>query len=320
MKSFFGSLRLFLILSITHFLTISVCAQERPAGAVFAGHQPSPERNVVVAWQHLPGHDWAPLALRNSPFPHPSRDHGYTYAENPADSTTRRIFPRHPHYDDSTAIVIIPQGYRLVEGGNDLIIHFHGWWNDVDSVMKSFGLAQQLLASRKNAILILAQGPYRAPDSRGGKMEDENGLRQFVEEILQILKAEKKISSGRIGRLILSAHSGGYRPAAFAVEKGGLSGHIRELFLFDAFYGQYEKFIPWLKQSRENHLRSIYTGHLAGEHQDFITMLEKENLLYTDQLSAEAKIVLQPAAVCHNCVMAENFRKWLEVSCFENIH
>jgi len=25
----------------------------------------------------------------------------------------------------------------------------------------------------------------------------------------------------------------------------------------------YEKFIPWLKQNRKNHLRSIYTEHLA---------------------------------------------------------
>jgi len=316
MKSFFCFLRLFLILSVTQFLTIGVFAQERPAGSAA---RPSRDRNSIVVWQHLPDHQWARLYLRQALFPHPSRDQGYTYADNSADSTTRKIFPRHPHYDDSTAIVIIPPGYRLVEGGNDLIIHFHGWWNDVDSVMKSFGLVRQLLASRKNAILILAQGPYRAPDSRGGKMEDENGLRRFVEEILQILKAERRIDSGKIGRIILSAHSGGYRPTAFAVEKGGLSEHIRELFLFDAFYGQYEKFIPWLKQNRKNHLRSIYTGHLAADHQDFMKMLTAEKLVHTDRLSAAAQIVLMPTAACHDCVMEENFKKWLEASCFESM-
>ncbi len=277
---------------------------------VFA--QPSPDAS---GWRHLPDYDWAHLHLRQAPFPHPSRGHGYTYAPNPTDTTTRKFFPRHPHYDDSTALVIIPRGYHLVGGGNDLIVHFHGWWNEVDSVMKAFGLVEQLFASRKNAILVLAQGPFRAPDSHGGKMEEDNGLRRFVEEILQILTTENKISAAKIGRLILSAHSGGYRPAAFAVEKGGLAKNIRELFLFDAFYGQYEKFIPWLRQNRKNRLRSIYTEHLAGEHQEFVKMLKNEKLNYTDQLSAEAKIVLMPTAVCHNCVMEGNFKKWLEISC-----
>jgi hypothetical protein len=273
----------------------------------------------AIAWQRSPGYEWARLYLRYSPFPHPSRDNGYTYQESAADSTTKKIFPRHPHYDDSTAIIVIPQGYHLVGGGNDLIIHFHGWWNEVDSVMKTFGLVEQLLASRKNAILVLAQGPHRAPDSRGGKMEDEGGLRRFVEEILQTLKTEKKIASNKIGRVILSAHSGGYRPTAFAVANGGLAEHIRELFLFDAFYANYDKFIPWLKQTKKNHLRSIYTEHLADEHQDFMKMLEKEKLKYTDQLSSGARIVLMPTTVCHNCVIEENFKKWLEVSCLATL-
>jgi hypothetical protein len=99
------------------------------------------------------------------------------------------------------------------------------------------------------------------------------------------------------------------------VANGGLAEHIRELFLFDAFYAHYDKFIPWLKQNLQNHLRSIYTEHLAGEHQDFVKMLQAENLKYTDQLAANEPIVLLPTTVCHNCVMEENFREWLEVSC-----
>ncbi len=281
---------------------------------VAAAQEPS-----IVAWQRLPAGEWARLYLRHSPFPHPSRDNGYTYQENDADSTRKKFFPRHPHYDDSTAIVVIPQGYHLVNGSNDLVIHFHGWWNGVDSVMKAFGLVQQLVESRKSAILVLAQGPYRAPDSHGGKMEDKGGLRRFVEEILQTLKAEKKIDTDKIGRLILSAHSGGYRPAAFAVANGGLAGRVRELFLFDAFYAHYDKFIPWLEQNKQHRLRSIYTDHLAAEHQDFIKMLRTKKLKYTDRLSASAQIVLMPTTVCHNCVMEENFKKWLEVSCLATI-
>lgn len=269
---------------------------------------------TAVDWQHFPAGEWARLYLHNAPFPHASRDSGYTYVGSSSDASTRKFFPRHPHYDDSTAIVIIPKGYHVVNGGNDLIIHFHGWWNDVDSVMEKFGLVQQLVESRKNAILVLVQGPYRAPDSHGGKMEAVGGFRRLVEEILTVLKAEKKIDSENIGRIIISAHSGGYRPAVYAVANGGLAGHIREVFLFDAFYSEYEKFLPWLKQNNANRLRSIYTEHLAAEHRDFIKLLKKEKLNYEDRLSAEAQIVLLPTAICHNCVMEGNFQKWLEVS------
>jgi hypothetical protein len=299
----------FLFFWLSRFLLVfqllkGVAAAQEPAG---------------VDWQRLSAGQWTRLHLQHAPFPHPSRDHGYTYQENAADSTAKKFFSRHPHYDDSTVIVVIPQGYYPAGGANDLIIHFHGWWNDVDSVMKTFGLAEQLIASRRNAILVLAQGPYRAPDSRGGKMEDEGGLRRFVEEILQILKNAKKIDNGKIGRIILSAHSGGYRPTAFAVAKGGLAEHIRELFLFDAFYAHYDKFIPWLKKNPQNHLRSIYTEHLAAAHEDFMKLLANEKLAHTEQLSAGAQIVLIPTTNCHNCVMKENFRKWLEVSCLARI-
>jgi len=46
--------------------------------------------------------------------------------------------------------------------------------------------------------------------------------------------------------------------------------------------------------------------------------LQKEKLKYTDQRSAQNKIVL-PTAVCHNCVMEDNFKKWLEVSCLATV-
>ncbi|MCI0698852.1 hypothetical protein L0337_43480 [candidate division KSB1 bacterium] len=45
----------------------------------------------ALIWQHSPDYVWARLFLRHSPFPHPSRDNGYTYQENAADSTTKKF-------------------------------------------------------------------------------------------------------------------------------------------------------------------------------------------------------------------------------------
>ncbi|MDZ7317885.1 MAG: class A beta-lactamase-related serine hydrolase [candidate division KSB1 bacterium] len=257
-------------------------------------------------WNPFPGGSWTRIFLRNAPFPHPSRQSGYTYRD--------QFFPFEPHYSDSSVIVIIPDGYSASTDGNDLVIHFHGWHNDVLQVMEQFNLAQQFIASRKNALLILAQGPYRASDSDGGKMEDNGGLKRLVEEILQRLTTEKQITNPTIGKVILSAHSGGYRPALLSLARGQLDNHITEVWLFDAFYAQTELLVPWLKQNKRNRLRSIYTEHLAPEHEAFIARLKKARLSYATTFAPSSRIVLSPTSVCHDCVMEKWFQTWLAAS------
>ena len=259
-----------------------------------------------IDWNSFPGGEWARIFLKNSPFPHPSRKDGYQYQE--------KFFPYDPHYSDSSAVVVFPKGFFEHNDAIDFIIHFHGWNNDVLNVMEKFDMVQQLVASKKNAILVFAQGPYRASDSDGGKMEDEGGLLKFVEEILQILKAENRIENTKIGNIIISAHSGGYRPAILSLANGNLHNNVKELFLFDAFYALTDQLIPWLKQDQNNRLRSIYTKHLAEEHQNFINLLNKENLTYSEQFNPTTQIILSPTDVCHSCVIENTFQLWLKGS------
>ncbi|MCX8010669.1 MAG: hypothetical protein N3A61_05905, partial [Ignavibacteria bacterium] len=47
------------------------------------------------------------------------------------------------------------------------------------------------------------------------------------------------------GNIILSGHSGGYHVISFILMRGGLNQNIKEIFLFDALYGQTEKFVYW---------------------------------------------------------------------------
>lgn len=262
-----------------------------------------------IDWFNFPGGAWARLPLRHAPYPHPSRADGHLYHGT--------FYPAYPHYSDSSAVVVIPDGYRPLAGGNDLIVHFHGWNNDNLQAMETFGMVQQLLAARKNAILVFAQGPWRASDSGGGKMEDDGGFRRFVEEILQVLRREQRIDTTAIGRIIVSAHSGGYRPAIYSVARGGLAEHIREIFLFDAFYANTELLIPWLKASRQAKVRSVYTEHLADEHEAFRALLRQEKLAFRDAFEPQARITLAATSECHNCVIDGRFRTWLEASVLE---
>lgn len=264
------------------------------------------QESFAIDWNPFPGGTWARFFLKNALFPHPSRSAGHSYRD--------QFFPFEPHYSDSSIIVVIPDGYFAPANANDLIIHFHGWNNDNLQVMEQFNLARQFIASRKNALLILAQGPYRASDSGGGKMEDDGGLKRMVEEILQQLAAEKRIPYPAIGKIIISAHSGGYRPALLSLARGQLDQQITEIFLFDAFYAETERLIPWLIQNKKNRLRSIYTEHLAPEHEAFITQLNKAKLSYTATFAPSSRIVLSPTTVCHDCVMEGWFQTWLAAS------
>ncbi len=263
-----------------------------------------------VDWTSLPGGKWTRVFLNHAVYPHPSRKNGHTYKG--------RYYPYDPHYNDSSVVIIVPNDFNATRSETDLIVHFHGWNNDVLGVLEQFYMGQQLIASKKNAILVLAQGPYRASDSGGGCMEDQGGLQRMLQDVMQVLYGEKIVNSTQVGRLIITAHSGGYRPAIYAVARGGLQEQICEVFLFDAFYALTEELLPWLKSDKKHRLRSIYTEHLAQEHTAFKALLKKNRLAWQDSYSDKARIVLMPTTVCHDCVIRPTFLHWLKGSVLDN--
>ncbi|MBM2841221.1 MAG: hypothetical protein HW412_1749 [Bacteroidetes bacterium] len=173
--------------------------------------------------------------------------------------------------------------------------------NDNMGVLEQYEMPQALAAERINALLVVPQGPYRARDSFGGKMEDEGGLKRLIEDVLVAMKGENVIKTAKLDKLILSAHSGGYRPAAFCLDRGGLNDHITDVFLFDAFYGNHDFFRRWLSTGHGK-LFAAYTDHLAGEHKDFM------NETIGDPLS---RINFSRTSVDHDQVVHEFLGDWL---------
>lgn len=263
-----------------------------------------------VDWTSLPGGQWTRVYLKNTPFPHASRKSGHSYEG--------KYFPYDPHYSDSSVVIIVPNADTVHKHPVNFVIHFHGWNNDVLGVLEQFPMAQQLIRSGKNAVLVLVQGPYRAPDSAAGKMEEEGGFRRLLEEVVQLLVEEKKAATPQIGTIIVTAHSGGYRPAIYSVNRGGLQDHIQEVYLFDAFYDLTEELIPWLKADKNHRLRSIYTDHLASEHRTFMALLKKNGLSWREGCAKDIRITLTPTQVCHDCVIDPTLLQWLKASCLND--
>jgi hypothetical protein len=175
--------------------------------------------------------------LSSAPFPHPLRAAGHTYQ--------KQFFPADKHYYDSSVALFIPRGFRQTEAV-DLLVHLHGWWNNIDTTLSKYKLPQQLFESGKNAILVVPEGPRNAPDSFAGKLEDAGGLKRFITDVVDFLFKESRIKTRSVGKIILSGHSGGYHGISFALMRGGMADAVSEVYLFDALYGQTEKYARWI--------------------------------------------------------------------------
>jgi hypothetical protein len=195
--------------------------------------------------------------LSSAPFPHPRRDSGHTYGN--------QFYPTAKHYNDSSVALFIPKGFRPTDAV-DFVVHIHGWWNNIDTALKRYLLPQQLTESGKNAILVIPEGPRNAPDFFWGKLEDPAGFKKFIEDVADYLFRTGKTTTRNVGNVILSGHSGAYHPISYALMQGGVPEKIREVYLFDALYGQTEKFAHWIDHS-QGKMVVIYTDSGGTKHE-----------------------------------------------------
>jgi beta-lactamase class A len=215
-------------------------------------------RTAEVDWNSVPGGSWGIYRSPASPFPHQDRRGGWTGSDG-------TVYPVFPHYLDSSVVVFVPAGFHELPTGSNLIVHFHGHANDNLGILETDSIPQAMVARKINAILVLVQGPYRARDSFSGRMEEEGGLKRLVDDVLATMQREKVVRTPAISRILVSAHSGGYRPAAFVLARGGVSEKVSTVFLFDALYDFEPYFRTWLLGGK-GEIYGAYTDHLEKEY------------------------------------------------------
>jgi len=239
-------------------------------------------------------------------FPHEKRAQGHTYEA--------KTYAADVHYSDRTVAIFVPKGFRAGDA-TSLVFYFHGWRNNVDDTLKQYRIAEQLAASGVNAVLVLAEGPKNAPDSFGGKLEETGVFASLVSDVLSTLKARGVIAKTRPGAIVLAGHSGAYRVMAFILARGGLTANIREVYLFDAVYGQTEKFAHWIDRF-PGKLIDIHTaeGGTRGESLDLMDDLRAWNIPFvavpesavTQDLLRKNRLVFIDSALAHDDVVAKN--------------
>lgn len=157
-------------------------------------------------------------------------------------------------YADPTVLVFIPHHHRVArDAAVSTVVHFHGHNTTAERAIVAHQLREQLYESKQNAILVVPQLAVMAADSSCGKLEVPGGFARMLGDTLRSLDvASVRNVAGRaalsadasLGRVCISAHSGGYHAAACALRNGGVS--VQETYLFDALYADVDVFRDWV--------------------------------------------------------------------------
>jgi hypothetical protein len=250
-------------------------------------------------------------------FPDSARENGNLY-----DSV---LYDAASHYHDSSVMIIVPNDLKANDKV-DMIFWFHGWRNNIDTAAQFYKLTDQFIASKRNAVLVLAETAKDAPDSYGGKLEWKGMFKELVSDILLQLKNQKYISPKcKAGNIVLAGHSGAYRVIAYILQNGQM--HVSEVFLFDALYSEIDKFSDWIKEDNSHHFIHWFTNHGGGTDEMTDTMmsqLQSEKIAFgkTEESLTDPKVIkgnrilLVHSAREHNDIInnPDNFQLLLENS------
>ena len=178
-------------------------------------------------------------------------------------------------------------------------------------------------------MLVLAETAKDAPDSYGGKLEIKNEFKRLVNDVMLKLKKEKVINKQQPENVVLAGHSGAYRVMAYILQNGNVP--VKEVILFDALYGETDKFIQWIKEDTAHRFINIYTngGGTDVESKEMIKKLTSENISsftleepeLTPGILQHHRVVVIHSLHKHNDIIQspDNFKLFIENSVLQKI-
>ena len=109
---------------------------------------------------------------------------------------------------------------------------------------------RQVAESGLNAVLVAPQFAVDALDSSAGRFWEPGVFAHFLgeagERLTELYGDARVRGAFHAAPVVIAAYSGGYQPAAFVLNSGHADDRLRGVALFDALYGEYDKFADWL--------------------------------------------------------------------------
>lgn len=153
-------------------------------------------------------------------------------------------------YSDRRVLLHIPKGFDPRRPAL-IVVFFHG--NEATlarDVRVRQQVPRQVAESGLNAVLVAPQFAVDALDSSAGRFWEPGVFAQFLGEAgerLTELHGDVRVrGTFHAAPVVIAAYSGGYNPAAFVLHSGHADDRLRGVVLFDAPYGEYDKFADWL--------------------------------------------------------------------------
>lgn len=165
-------------------------------------------------------------------------------------------FPPSP--DHPSVVVYVPEGFDAT-APIDLVVFVHGFNNCVTNIVgdanqactpggplrNAYQLGSQLEQAGVNALLVAPEVAYDQATGDPGALGTAGGFRALLEEtLLAVPPPLGPIGFASVGRVIVAAHSGGYRATAAMITIGDV--RVDEVWLFDALYGSTVSFDQWV--------------------------------------------------------------------------
>lgn len=204
------------------------------------------------------------ITSSHTSFPDTARAAGHSY--------DNVLYSAAEHYSDSSVLIAVPPKIKA-DKQIDIVFWFHGWRNNIDSAVSYFELINQFLASHRNAILVLPETTKNAPDSYGGKLEQQNTFKLLLQDVMNELKRQKIIGrKTKAGNIVLAGHSGAFRVMAYILQNGGVE--VKQVILFDGLYSQLDNYTAWIQADTSHKFINLYTNKGGGTDEVSAKMME----------------------------------------------
>jgi hypothetical protein len=238
------------------------------------------------------------VAFDTAPFPyHGAQPGGGPFLnaggeERRAHRTNRgQILWEDQTFADNRVLLHIPAGFDPARP-SVLVVFFHGWGATLSrDVLARQRVAAQVSASGANAVLIAPQFALDARDSSAGRFWQPGAFRQFLNEAARKLSREYGDPASErtfaTAPIVLVAYSGGFLPAAYSLQDGGVTDRVRGVVLLDAAYGRLDTFANWTAKARSGFFLSAYTHYTQGHNAELRSMMAARGVALHNNLGSE---------------------------------
>ena len=208
-----------------------------------------------------------------------------------------RVYWQDETYNDNRTLMHVPETFDASRPGV-IVVFFHGNGATLERDVRDRQLVpRQISDSGVNAVLLAPQLAVDAADSSAGKFWQPGGLKRFVAEsadhLARLYGDPRSAKTFANMPVIIVGYSGGFMPAAWSLEVGGLGNRVRGVFLLDAVYGELDKFASWIASNRTGFFVSAYTRSTRRHEKALMAMLKEKDIAISEDMDGP----LRPGSV-----------------------